>query len=895
MVVEYVQHLKSQLHASPIGQLPWLEHFLGQVLDMLASPLTGIKTRYHWVQLIEGVLLTAFVFVTARGALGIGWAGFLRYCFPKALYNHPSSWVDYKLNVVNYFTGAWFNVTWRLNAPLMTAWVAGMMVSAFGPVAQPLEWNMWWLALFTLLLFLAEDLGYYLFHLASHKIPFLWALHKVHHSAEVLTPLTAGRVHPMEYAFVAPTRAVTTALVLGPAFYLFGSEPALVDLYGISLFVILSGALGEQLLHSHVWMSYGPVIERVILSPAQHQIHHSSAPQHWDRNFAGRFALWDWVFGTIYIPRGPEKIVYGIYGETRQPHPGLVSAYLRPYWDMLPFKPQIIALGTALFGTGAGRLAMRWRLTKLHDEIRPRAVGADVSHITVAAPTVSPTMLSLASLAGVLVVAAMGFSLHGFWMAANHDNDWYLIVTPRLMAGGRYIADFMEPNPPLILLLTIPSILIEHAAGLGRYVAFSLYISLLILLALGLARRYLRWLLADQPIGLAIATLGTAAILVFPPSYDFGQREHIFCILFLPGLLWFAAREAGRDAPIDWQDHLAILLAAVAALIKPFYLLVPAVLFLTHWARGRRLGNLLDPWVITHAFLTAAYLALIVFRFPDYLAAIPLYRDGYFGLERGWIDVVSDVRGLIAALILAFAMVEVLPLTRDQRLFLRPVVLTAVLGLVMGLIQKKGFGYQFMAALEFSLLALLLCAVLGGSMVRNGALSLNAATALAVGVLAQAGVLMVQPISELRTYSKAYHRASPVIQELRLHAEGRNLLVLDSGYRTGIPSLVGATLVGRAPSQVMLPGLVRLLAGSPAERQRGESLARLIVDQATEDLRRDRPDVVAVNAKGPRQALPDDFDILGFYLADPAFRAEWARYHKVGEARGWEFYRRSGG
>ena len=50
----------------------------------------------------------------------------------------------------------------------------------------------------TIVVFLAFELGYWFHHYLSHRIPFMWEFHKVHHTAEVLTPVTIFRVHPLD-------------------------------------------------------------------------------------------------------------------------------------------------------------------------------------------------------------------------------------------------------------------------------------------------------------------------------------------------------------------------------------------------------------------------------------------------------------------------------------------------------------------------------------------------------------------------------------------------------------------------------------------------------------------------------------------------------------------------
>jgi sterol desaturase/sphingolipid hydroxylase (fatty acid hydroxylase superfamily) len=238
----------------------------------------------------------------------------------------------------------------------MTAVVLGGLTFAFGAPAPVLQWSLATLVVFTILMAALEDLGYYWMHYACHKVPTLWAFHKLHHSAEILTPLAAARVHPVELAITGPCKSAAMALLAAPALYVFVGEPTFVEIFGMNLALWVFGALGNQLHHSHIWISWGPKIERILISPAQHQVHHSIAPEHWDKNFAANFAIWDWVFGTLYVTRAREQITYGLAGSLSQVpgpqvHNGLVSAYLLPFWEAIPTafrRPIITSLNRVL-------------------------------------------------------------------------------------------------------------------------------------------------------------------------------------------------------------------------------------------------------------------------------------------------------------------------------------------------------------------------------------------------------------------------------------------------------------------------------------------------------------------------------------------------------------------
>ena len=70
--------------------------------------------------------------------------------------------------------------------------------------------------------------------------------------------------------------------------------------------------MNQVLLHSHIWFSFGWFLNHIFISPAHHQIHHSRAPQHFNKNLGDTFAIWDWLFGTLYLPKGDKNIRTGV-------------------------------------------------------------------------------------------------------------------------------------------------------------------------------------------------------------------------------------------------------------------------------------------------------------------------------------------------------------------------------------------------------------------------------------------------------------------------------------------------------------------------------------------------------------------------------------------------------
>lgn len=185
---------------------------------------------------------------------------------------------------------------------ITNAIIAGL-VDIFGPVSPPVWPEYVSRAVITVMLFLAYELGYWFNHWLSHKVPFLWEFHKVHHSAEVLTPLTNFRVHPVYTLVFANILAVSAATANGFGHYLFGDGTYQYALNDTNILLVLFIHAYVHLQHSHMWISFSGVLGRIFISPAHHQVHHSANPKHFNKNFGSCLAVWDWLFGTLYVPQ----------------------------------------------------------------------------------------------------------------------------------------------------------------------------------------------------------------------------------------------------------------------------------------------------------------------------------------------------------------------------------------------------------------------------------------------------------------------------------------------------------------------------------------------------------------------------------------------------------------
>jgi len=173
----------------------------------------------------------------------------------------------------------------------------------------------------TLFVFLGFEFGYYVDHYLKHKISFLWEFHKPHHTAEVLTPLTVFRVHPIDTLIFFNIVAVFTGLFHGVFIYAAGKDVNIYVIDGTNIITVAFLFLSAQLQHSQFWIPLRGLPGHIILSPAHHQIHHSIDPAHYDRNLGAFVAIFDWMFGRLSIPqkRSPH-LKFGVLQSDDDPH-----------------------------------------------------------------------------------------------------------------------------------------------------------------------------------------------------------------------------------------------------------------------------------------------------------------------------------------------------------------------------------------------------------------------------------------------------------------------------------------------------------------------------------------------------------------------------------------------
>lgn len=160
-----------------------------------------------------------------------------------------------------------------------------------GPLSRMPFWSQFFLYLF------ASEFCLYWIHRAFHGAS-LWRYHAVHHASKDVEWISAARFHPVN--LLLGTIAVDVAALMA------GITP--------DIFLILGpfNVVSSAFVHANLDWTLGP-FKYLIASPVFHRWHHTL--EHGNSNFAGTFSLFDWMFGTFYMPEGELPQHYGIEDE----------------------------------------------------------------------------------------------------------------------------------------------------------------------------------------------------------------------------------------------------------------------------------------------------------------------------------------------------------------------------------------------------------------------------------------------------------------------------------------------------------------------------------------------------------------------------------------------------
>jgi hypothetical protein len=501
-----------------------------------------------------------------------------------------------------------------------------------------------------------------------------------------------------------------------------------------------------------------------------------------------------------------------------------------------------------------------------------------------------------------VVLLAFGVcTLPVFLGCLNHDEAWYLLVAERLLEGKQLYRDHFDTNPPLIVWLNLPPVLLARALGISQILALRLLVLALVAISISLIGLILGRSWPDRSVARLVLVLLSLFVLVPVVGYEFAQREHLMMMMALP-YLWMATARASRSQFAGVLPWLVGLLAGVGLAIKPhFGLLWLAVEGTLVVRRGWKIAFRPEGLAIAGVFLV--YILMILKITPDYLPWIRRITSVYYGAGGASFATLATEPGTILTGMAVIGFLALRPEGTGRRGL--EVLLAADLALlVIAMIQVKGFAYQFYPA---SALAMLL---IGGLLVEFSPSPADRAR-IVLMLRVVAALLILSVVANRVKESIGWHGRpgdsdTPLGRTTRVskeHAKGGSVFVFSAAGAAGFPMVIysGVGWASRHPALLFLPGCYprssqtdqTIAIHSPEQMGEGE---RFLFDGIIDQLLTDQPTLLFVDDSEIKPAFEDRrFDYLAYYAQDPRFADFLANYEPFTRVDQFRVYRKKSG
>lgn len=479
----------------------------------------------------------------------------------------------------------------------------------------------------------------------------------------------------------------------------------------------------------------------------------------------------------------------------------------------------------------------------------------------------------------IAIFYAVAGYLHLAYLQQNLDSAWLLVAVDRMLDGGDYLSDFVEVNPPWVLLVYSPAGLVARLTGAAPYTPLVLSIYLYVAVTLVLIRYVTGRFCAADSVARTWLPVAAAFFLLVYPAYDFGQRDYLACVFALP---WLVLQGA-----VPWRERLpgrlAAGLAAWAALglfLKPPLLLLPMLLAVFRAVRQRSFRPIFGPDMLTFGAMGLGYIVVVLIRFPDFLVVARLLVDIY-----GAYDVPLKIVLIKTAPFAAFAVVPAIlahfaAAGDDERRIVQVFTAAVAVAAVSVVLQHKGWWYHRLPIPVFGGVAGVLTVAMAARWIESGrsrpAVLFPAFAFLAVGAVLFCAASLQGVMAAKRTQMVQ----SPLYARLASLPPGAPVYAFSADVGKAFPlvPMAGAAWASRFPHLWPLAGYAWARDNDALSPGRRAEMAALVRRSVREDFTRNRPVVVLVERGGAQQGFARPFDFIEFFLADEDFAAIWSRY-----------------
>ncbi len=477
------------------------------------------------------------------------------------------------------------------------------------------------------------------------------------------------------------------------------------------------------------------------------------------------------------------------------------------------------------------------------------------------------------------------------------DTSWLLEAARRFVAGGSYSANFLEPNPPLIIYLYSLAVFLSKFFG---HLSLS-FIGLTYLVAgitLALSYLILKPLSGQHNQAFNLLLIGLCFAELLLPSSDFGQREHLSVMLIMPYLFLSAMRIEGKSCKLIILI-ISGLMAGIGFAIKPHFVLPWLVVMALVGYQKRSLRVVLQTENLSISLFMFCYIIMaLILNFDYFQFVLPLDYHFYLNYRHSpFILLLTDPLTLFVLFCLLTNLLQLRQKKSCYLAILQIFFLANLSYLFLYFIQKQDWYYHLLPSLMFSSICLILNVheliqrISGNKQFQIG-LSLNLLLSILMGSFLLA-LCCTWNLAHLAQRSDPNYVINQFLSELRTINQGPFMVISTSMEPNGsLLNYSGLSSSSRFPALWLLSGSLKLQnQQDPASQklaQQGLELTRNII---IEDLLRDPPNIVLIDDNPNKKYFGEyEFDYVRFLEQDPRFRKLWRDYRPKSRINNYVIY-----
>lgn len=470
----------------------------------------------------------------------------------------------------------------------------------------------------------------------------------------------------------------------------------------------------------------------------------------------------------------------------------------------------------------------------------------------------------------------------------NQDISWLMHAGQRLLAGGNYLQDFFEPDPPMSIFLYLPAVLLAKLFNFNFLISSLIYIYAITIISWGICFKLASIYFKDSEKNLYFFMVSLSFVYLLLAGEQIGEREHLMFLLVMPYLLTISLSQ--QKLPLGLALTTGFL-AGIGFVIKPYFLLTFIIMESYLMIRRKNLLTWLRPEIFIIVLVGFSYFfAMLVFT-PDYITKVMplLIKYYYIGFSQPWYLVVSNGTVLFSV----FSCVIYLALRHYCRCknIMDILVLATVVFLIEYGTQRAIWYYHIIPALST---ATLLLTTLASDLFTNPTnIALLSASNHKNKITILHSFFMVFLLFPIITAS--YHLIGAVagkqhstryqfIELFNDHAKGDSVYFF-SDLMTPLYPLVDYShtiSASRYPCLWMFLS-IELKSHKPLNTEERTNLYRdqkLFVNTVIEDLMKHSPALIFVQLKSPNwnRDINVSVNYLKIFSQDPRFKSIWENY-----------------